>query len=584
MKQILFFIIALVGLLSCTGQQSTNKILGHADSMLNSNDDSCLAVTSLLDGQRQNLHLYTEAQRMKYELLYAKAMNKAYIDFTSDSIMKKVALYYDKHGSKNEQMEAYYLLGCVYRDLGDVPKAIEVLHHASECADTLDDNCDFYTLCRIHSQQAALYQEQCLPRIALQNLNKAISWAYKSNDTLAALSLYAQMSFPYAMLNDIDSAIRINEHASEGFLKQGRRAEAAMTIGGNIRNYIKNNEISKAANAICVYEKESGVFKNGNVERGREVYYDLKASFFLKTNHVDSAIYYFRKEMRDDPSYSGRSCGSYGLALAYSKLHQTDSVAKYALLSTEYSDSDYNQKSSEELTRMNGLYNYNSHKALAVKKEKEATRLKITLCVVVLLFIILLLSVYIVYQHQMAKRQKEMQIVKRLYNRTLDDIRTEKENVDKLRRENLEEYKKEIEEREQKIAKLSVIVDKYERELNVKKDARHEFELHNSSIFLTFDLLCKRGGVPTEEQWKALTDELETKIPLFKETVNHFKVLSKTEYRICVLTRFGFSPSDTNCLLGGQFKNISVTRKRLLKKVFNIDGTGKDFDSMISSI
>ena len=233
---------------------------------------------------------------------------------------------------------------------------------------------------------------------------------------------------------------------------------------------------------------------------------------------------------------------------------------------------------------MNGLYNYNSHKALAVKKEKEATRLKITLFVVVLLFIILLLGVYIVYQHQMAKRQKEMQIVKRLYNRTLEDIRTEKENVDKLRRENLEEYKKEIEEREQKIAKLSVIVDKYERELNVKKDARHEFELHNTSIFLTFDLLCKRGGVPTEEQWKALTDELETKIPLFKETVNHFKVLSKTEYRICVLTRFGFSPSDTNCLLGGQFKNISVTRKRLLKKVFNIDGTGKDFDSMISSI
>ena len=52
---------------------------------------------------------------MKYELLYAKAMNKAYIDFTSDSIMKKVALYYDKHGSKNEQMEAYYLLGCVYK-------------------------------------------------------------------------------------------------------------------------------------------------------------------------------------------------------------------------------------------------------------------------------------------------------------------------------------------------------------------------------------------------------------------------------------------------------------------------------------
>ena len=53
--------------------------------------------------------------RMQGELLRARRMNKEYIDFTTDSVMKEVAAYYDRHGSPNERMEAHYLLGCAYR-------------------------------------------------------------------------------------------------------------------------------------------------------------------------------------------------------------------------------------------------------------------------------------------------------------------------------------------------------------------------------------------------------------------------------------------------------------------------------------
>ena len=52
---------------------------------------------------------------MQGELLRARRMNKEYIDFTTDSVMKEVAAYYDRHGSPNERMEAHYLLGCAYR-------------------------------------------------------------------------------------------------------------------------------------------------------------------------------------------------------------------------------------------------------------------------------------------------------------------------------------------------------------------------------------------------------------------------------------------------------------------------------------
>ena len=44
-----------------------------------------------------------KADRMYYQLLLADAMNKAYVDIKSDSILKEVVRYYDRHGSANER-------------------------------------------------------------------------------------------------------------------------------------------------------------------------------------------------------------------------------------------------------------------------------------------------------------------------------------------------------------------------------------------------------------------------------------------------------------------------------------------------
>ena len=58
---------------------------------------------------------------MRYEVLLAEAMNKSYVSFTTDSVLKQVVRYYDRHGSPNEQLKAHYLLGCAYRDMGEAP-------------------------------------------------------------------------------------------------------------------------------------------------------------------------------------------------------------------------------------------------------------------------------------------------------------------------------------------------------------------------------------------------------------------------------------------------------------------------------
>lgn len=95
-----------------------------------------------------------EAERMKHQLQKLQAQNKAYIPFTSDSIAKQLTKYYDTHGTTNEQATAHYLLGCVYRDLGEVPHATDCMLTAIEHADTTKSDCDYNLLSTIYGQLA----------------------------------------------------------------------------------------------------------------------------------------------------------------------------------------------------------------------------------------------------------------------------------------------------------------------------------------------------------------------------------------------------------------------------------------------
>ena len=64
-------------------------------------------------------------EQMRKQLMKAKTQNENYEPFSSDSMMLRVADYFDRNGTANEKIMAHYLLGCVYRDLGDMPRSLE---------------------------------------------------------------------------------------------------------------------------------------------------------------------------------------------------------------------------------------------------------------------------------------------------------------------------------------------------------------------------------------------------------------------------------------------------------------------------
>lgn len=177
--KVIFFVFLLLAIVSCTGNKKYDNLMQRADSIMDVDDDSAKVAIRMLDGIKPQLPDLTKRQRMRYELLYHKAMNKAYIPFKSDSVMQEVADYYEHHGSTNDRMLAYYVLGCVYRDMHEAPTALEYYHKATEQADTTAKDCDYSTLFRVYNQMGVLFGKQYLPYQELAAYERVVNMRFK---------------------------------------------------------------------------------------------------------------------------------------------------------------------------------------------------------------------------------------------------------------------------------------------------------------------------------------------------------------------------------------------------------------------
>ena len=161
-EKVIYLLLILLILASCAGNRKYDDLMKRADSIMNVNDDSAKVAIRMLDGVKSQLPEFSQSQKMRYELLRHKAMNKACITFTSDSVMKEVVDYYENYGSANQRMLANYVLGCVYRDMHEVPLALEYYNKATEQADTTSKDCDYATLFRVYSQMGILSRQKSL--------------------------------------------------------------------------------------------------------------------------------------------------------------------------------------------------------------------------------------------------------------------------------------------------------------------------------------------------------------------------------------------------------------------------------------
>ena len=148
----------------------------------------------------------------------------------------------------------------------------------------------------------------------------------------------------YDQLQMKDSAILIYTDAIKQLKAYKYNTEAAGFSGGLAEKLVSRGDTLEVARYFEEYERHSGFFDSiGNIEKGREVYYYAKGRYFLISGQLDSAEYYFRKELRTGQDFNNQNCGSRGLARLYQQKHMSDSAAKYFAYSYDMNDSCFVQ-------------------------------------------------------------------------------------------------------------------------------------------------------------------------------------------------------------------------------------------------
>ena len=581
-EKVIYLLLILLILASCAGNRKYDDLMQRADSIMNVNDDSAKVAIRMLDGIKPQLPEFSQSQKMRYELLRHKAMNKACITFTSDSVMKEVVDYYEDHGSANERMLANYVLGCVYRDMHEAPMALEYYNKATEQADTTAADCDYGTLYRVYSQMGILFSKQYLPYQLLDAFGKAVKYAYLAKDTLNAIINYQNRENAYSYLGNKDSVIAINLHAATMFKQIGNNYAAAIAFGCNYNYYIEKKDFVNAKKAFEAYNS-TGYEGNLEYEDSKAYVLCLKGCYYLFVNKLDSAYANLSLSLKLCKTYSVKAATTKTLAQYYAKVNQPALAMKYALQSSEYNDSDLIGARKTQLQQVQAMYDYGRNQEIARMAEQKAKRSTQMNYMIVFACVILFLLLSYIYRKQLALKKKKIAVSKLLYEDSLLKLKRLQAEKAKLVAENDNKLAQVIAGKENTINKLKAEISDIQEKYSLTPISNVELTLTDSSICkkIKFIEVHPRKKM-SDEDWKELADTIEDAIPNFIPRLKN--KLSDKDYQICLLIRLGFSTSLIANLLSLSDAAISKRRKTMLKKLCGKNGKPKEFDEYVLQI
>ena len=189
-----FFLLICFILLSCSVSES-EKSLETAANIIEFRPDSALSIIRKTDASE----LASRRLKAKHAVLHAMALDKCYIDITSDSIIAPALEYYKRHGSAEYKLKANYYRGVIARNSGDWDTAMTYYVMAERFADKCKDK---KAVARLHNAKMYIYINLYQNEAAAIEGRKSADLYLSQNDSNRYINTMLDIALLYRGIED----------------------------------------------------------------------------------------------------------------------------------------------------------------------------------------------------------------------------------------------------------------------------------------------------------------------------------------------------------------------------------------------
>jgi len=496
-------------------------------------------------------------------------LNKSYQPFTVTDVRPYVQ-YFDDHGTSNDRVLAYYLMGRAYHDQREAPMALEFYQKATELADTTESDFDFSQLSKVYGQMADIFYQQNLHHhIDLRNLS--IKYAVLGGDTLAALYNYEQKCGTYERKNRLDSALMVADSLISWYHHHRLTQDSAISCGRAFTILVDMGDFEKARIRMNTFEALSGLIDNhGFIRQGYEVYYYSKSLLLIHEDKLDSAEYWLREELNTTTDFNNQNAAAQGLSQYFENKQLPDSALKYALYSYAMNDSAYAQMTTKEVEQVQAMYDYTRNQVIAQQQSEIAQRERAKWLLTLLLTTCLCFAGYVIIAKLLEKKKEN----EKKYKDSLFILEQAQTDIIQLRAHEIE-FKDLIASKESIIDIQRRELQKY-RKWELTDAEKKEKMLKETKTFREIEAKIFKGKAFNENDWQNLHFLVIEYLPQFNEFLLSRKhQLNINEYHICILLRMHFISKEIGTVLNITPARVSQISAVLCQKLFKTEGNGK---------
>jgi DNA-binding CsgD family transcriptional regulator len=496
-------------------------------------------------------------------------------------MMQHVVAYYKEHGTSNEQMEAYYLLGSVYRDLHEAPRAMEAFLNGISAADTTSTECNYHLLARLYGQKCDILYRQSLYRQASETERLVYKYAMLAHDTIYMVAAqWGRLGKCYA-INDYQTIADECWKILEESKKLGVFSYSAKHLCTSVLANVEIGRVEDAQKLLSIYEQHSGCVDLTTHECSFPVYYSAKGRVLAAKGQLDSAEYFFRKELKAQ-NWNNRQGAYRGLRMVFEQKGLKDSICKYAPLQCDAVDSAYQEMLSQNLQNLHEMYDYNrlqtenSQKELQLQESRRKALYTWRLLAFVILsglFLFFFLRSW--YKQRIANAELKLERANaKLEERenNLAALREELENVadekERLRlAKEVEQAEKETDQQRKVVMNDQERLDELRQRVRTNsKTLRQQFCM--IPLFQTLLRKARNNNIATLQDYDLIQKALSEKDA---ELLNRFYMLlpnlSETELQVFLLLRIGMTKTEISLLTAHSQAAVTNTCTRLFYKV-----------------